>query len=120
MSLAELADAGIVLRPDEVVSIVSDVCRQHDLELFRGTPTAQLIRLGEDGVIAVDEPVNAEPFSVQAAAALLDDLLPRNDAAHVVKSPGALRLVIARASGMPPKSTWFEPKLRDGLLVHTI
>ena len=21
---------------------------------------------------------------------------------------------------MPPKSTWFEPKLRDGLLVHTI
>ena len=21
---------------------------------------------------------------------------------------------------MPPKSTWFEPKLRDGLLVHEI
>ena len=21
---------------------------------------------------------------------------------------------------MPPKSTWFEPKLRDGLLVHRI
>ena len=21
---------------------------------------------------------------------------------------------------MPPKSTWFEPKLRDGLLVHTV
>ena len=21
---------------------------------------------------------------------------------------------------MPPKSTWFEPKLRDGLLIHTI
>ncbi|RKY99126.1 MAG: hypothetical protein DRQ13_02900, partial [Ignavibacteriae bacterium] len=21
---------------------------------------------------------------------------------------------------MPPKSTWFEPKLRDGLLSHTI
>ena len=21
---------------------------------------------------------------------------------------------------MPPKSTWFEPKLRDGLAVHTI
>ena len=27
-----------------------------------------------------------------------------------------------RPSGgiMPPKSTWFEPKLRDGLLVHEI
>jgi uncharacterized protein (DUF1015 family) len=21
---------------------------------------------------------------------------------------------------MPPKSTWFEPKLRDGLLIHII
>ena len=21
---------------------------------------------------------------------------------------------------MPPKSTWFEPKLRDGLLIHSI
>ena len=30
-------------------------------------------------------------------------------------------MTIADAGGiMPPKSTWFEPKLRDGLLVHTI
>jgi uncharacterized protein (DUF1015 family) len=21
---------------------------------------------------------------------------------------------------MPPKSTWFEPKLRDGLLIHEV
>jgi uncharacterized protein (DUF1015 family) len=21
---------------------------------------------------------------------------------------------------MPPKSTWFEPKLRDGMVVHTL
>jgi len=28
---------------------------------------------------------------------------------------------ISDAGGiMPPKSTWFEPKLRDGLLTHTI
>ena len=28
---------------------------------------------------------------------------------------------IADAGGiMPPKSTWFEPKLRDGLLVHLL
>jgi uncharacterized protein (DUF1015 family) len=28
---------------------------------------------------------------------------------------------IADAGGiMPPKSTWFEPKLRDGLLIHEI
>jgi uncharacterized protein (DUF1015 family) len=30
-------------------------------------------------------------------------------------------MAIADAGGiMPPKSTWFEPKLRDGLLVHLI
>jgi uncharacterized protein (DUF1015 family) len=28
---------------------------------------------------------------------------------------------IADAGGiMPPKSTWFEPKLRDGVLVHLV
>jgi uncharacterized protein (DUF1015 family) len=30
-------------------------------------------------------------------------------------------MAIADEGGiMPPKSTWFEPKLRDGLLVHTV
>ena len=30
-------------------------------------------------------------------------------------------IAIADAGGiMPPKSTWFEPKLRDGLLIHLI
>ena len=30
-------------------------------------------------------------------------------------------MAISDAGGiMPPKSTWFEPKLRDGLLIHTI
>jgi len=30
-------------------------------------------------------------------------------------------MAIADTGGiMPPKSTWFEPKLRDGLLVHLI
>jgi uncharacterized protein (DUF1015 family) len=30
-------------------------------------------------------------------------------------------MAIADEGGiMAPKSTWFEPKLRDGLLVHTI
>lgn len=38
------------------------------------------------------------------AATTLDDLLAVSDADEI----------------MPPKSTWFEPKLRDGLLIHTI
>lgn len=38
------------------------------------------------------------------AATTLDDLLAVSDADEI----------------MPPKSTWFEPKLRDGLLIHKI
>ncbi len=38
------------------------------------------------------------------AATTLDDLLNVSDAGEI----------------MPPKSTWFEPKLRDGLLIHQI
>lgn len=34
----------------------------------------------------------------------IDDLLKVSDAGEI----------------MPPKSTWFEPKLRDGLLIHQI
>ena len=38
------------------------------------------------------------------AATELDDLLAVSDADEI----------------MPPKSTWFEPKLRDGLLIHKV
>jgi uncharacterized protein (DUF1015 family) len=31
-----------------------------------------------------------------------------------------LMTVSDAGDSMPPKSTWFEPKLRDGLLVHQI
>jgi uncharacterized protein (DUF1015 family) len=33
---------------------------------------------------------------------------------------GDLMAIADQGGIMPPKSTWFEPKLRDGLLVHTI
>jgi uncharacterized protein (DUF1015 family) len=33
---------------------------------------------------------------------------------------GDLMAIADEGGIMPPKSTWFEPKLRDGLLVHTI
>jgi uncharacterized protein (DUF1015 family) len=37
-------------------------------------------------------------------ATSMDDLLRVSDAGGI----------------MPPKSTWFEPKLRDAILIHTI
>lgn len=50
----------------------------------------------------VDEGQAAVAFSLHPTT--IEELLRVSDAAEI----------------MPPKSTWFEPKLRDGLLVHTI
>jgi uncharacterized protein (DUF1015 family) len=57
--------------------------------------TAELERLVDSGVFAV-------AFSMHAVS--VDDLMRVSDAGGI----------------MPPKSTWFEPKLRDGLLSHVI
>lgn len=51
---------------------------------------------------AVDSGRAAVAFSMFPVS--VDDLLAVSDAGGI----------------MPPKSTWFEPKLRDGLLIHTI
>jgi uncharacterized protein (DUF1015 family) len=57
--------------------------------------TKELERLVDQGKAAV-------AFSLYATT--IADLLRVSDAGEI----------------MPPKSTWFEPKLRDGLLIHTI
>ena len=57
--------------------------------------TKELERLVNEGRAAV-------AFSLHATT--VDDLLRVSDAGEI----------------MPPKSTWFEPKLRDGLLIHRI
>lgn len=57
--------------------------------------TGELKRLVDQGTAAV-------AFSLYATN--VADLLRVSDAGEI----------------MPPKSTWFEPKLRDGLLIHTI
>ena len=61
---------------------------------------------GARGTAALEQAVNsgkaAVAFSMYPVS--VDDLMAISDAGGI----------------MPPKSTWFEPKLRDGLLVHTI
>ena len=57
--------------------------------------TQELEKLVDSGNFAV-------AFSLYPVS--VDDLMSISDAGEI----------------MPPKSTWFEPKLRDGLLVHTI
>ena len=60
------------------------------------------VRGSEELKRLVDEGKAAVAFSLFPTT--MDDLLRVSDAGEI----------------MPPKSTWFEPKLRDGLLIHTI
>jgi uncharacterized protein (DUF1015 family) len=61
---------------------------------------------GARGTVALEEAVDsgraAAAFSMYPVS--IDDLMKISDAGGI----------------MPPKSTWFEPKLRDGLLIHLI
>ena len=61
---------------------------------------------GARGTTALEERVNSGAAAVAFSMfpVTIDDLMAISDAGGI----------------MPPKSTWFEPKLRDGLLVHTI
>ncbi|MCX7874565.1 MAG: DUF1015 family protein [Melioribacteraceae bacterium] len=60
------------------------------------------IRGTEELINLVDNKIAEVAFSMYPVS--IDDLINISDAGEV----------------MPPKSTWFEPKLRDGLLVHLI
>ena len=61
---------------------------------------------GARGTAALEEAVDSGRAAVAFSMfpVTLDDLMVISDAGGI----------------MPPKSTWFEPKLRDGLLIHTI
>ena len=61
-----------------------------------------LFRSSEELKRLVDEGTAAVAFSLFPTT--MEDLLRVSDAGEI----------------MPPKSTWFEPKLRDGLLIHKI
>jgi uncharacterized protein (DUF1015 family) len=75
---------------------VGDVRTDKRIEFIGGVRgTAELERLVKCGAAAV-------AFSLYPVA--IGDLMAVSDAGGI----------------MPPKSTWFEPKLRDGLLIHLI
>jgi uncharacterized protein (DUF1015 family) len=94
-----IASLDVTLLQDELLAPVlqiADVRTDTRIEFVGGARgTAELERLVDTGHAAV-------AFSLFPVA--IDDLMAVSDA-------GAI---------MPPKSTWFEPKLRDGLLIHVI
>jgi hypothetical protein len=99
VSLADLAAAGIRLRPIEVVTIVRELAQQVSRGEQPGVPSAHVIRLSPSGRVFVEGPVGAGGRSVARAAQLLETLLPGVDAPPEFRASGALRLVVARALG---------------------
>jgi uncharacterized protein (DUF1015 family) len=75
---------------------IKDVRTDKRIDFIGGSRgTKELERLVDEGKAAV-------AFSLHPTT--IEELLQVSDAGEI----------------MPPKSTWFEPKLRDGLLIHTI
>jgi uncharacterized protein (DUF1015 family) len=75
---------------------IQDVRTDKRIDFIGGVRgTQELERLVDSGLFAV-------AFSLYPTT--LDELMEISDAGEI----------------MPPKSTWFEPKLRDGLLSHMI
>ena len=99
VSLADLAAAGVRLRPVEAVTIVRELALQVARDQAPGVPSAHVIRLSPSGAVFIEGPVAAGGRSVARAAQLLDTLLPGFDAPPEFRAPGAVRLAIARALG---------------------
>ena len=105
VSLTELQLAGVRLLPAEAAAIVVEICRQHEQGRLRGVPSANVIRFTDDGGVVAEGPINADGPVVEAAAQLLDDLLPGFESSPELRAPGGLRLAVARALGtldLPP------------------
>lgn len=90
-----------------------------DVEVLQSRVLEPLLKVGDprtdkriDFVGGIRGTAELERLVTSGAAAVAFSMYP--------VSIGDL-MSIADAGGiMPPKSTWFEPKLRDGLIVHTI
>ena len=93
------AGLDVAILQDRILAPVLDVAD------IRTDPRVTFVG-GARGVGALEQAVDSRAAAVafSLAAVTPDELLAVSDAGGI----------------MPPKSTWFEPKLRDGLLIHTI
>lgn len=78
-------------------------------------------------VLGVDDPRTNERIAFIGGIRGTEELIKRvdsgRDAVAFSMSPVAIEQMMDIADAgqiMPPKSTWFEPKLRSGLIVHTL
>lgn len=96
ISLADLSAAGIRLQAAEAAAVAWDVVQRAQHGHLHGIPSPNVIRFLSSGTIEIEGPV-AQGQSVERAGRLLDALLPGFDAPPEFRTPGALRIVVARA-----------------------
>ena len=89
----------VAILQDQILAAMLDIAD------IRTDPRVRFVG-GARGVLALEQAVDSGAAAVafSLAAVTPEELLAVSDAGGI----------------MPPKSTWFEPKLRDGLLIHTI
>jgi uncharacterized protein (DUF1015 family) len=90
-----------------------------DVEILQQRVLEPLLRIGDprvdkriDFVGGIRGPVELERLVNSGRAAVAFSMFP--------VSVADLMAIADAGDIMPPKSTWFEPKLRDGLIVHLI
>lgn len=78
-----------------------------------------------DKILGIDDPRTSKRVDFVGGIRGLDELEKRVNSGEMVLAismfPTSIKELISIADAgkiMPPKSTWFEPKLRDGLFVH--
>ncbi|PYS76416.1 MAG: DUF1015 domain-containing protein [Acidobacteria bacterium] len=100
---------GLTLRDDAARTLSDDPTSTLDVSLLQDNLLAPVLGVTDprtDKRLELERLVNEGRAAVAFALypTSIEDLLRVSDAGGV----------------MPPKSTWFEPKLRDGILIHTI
>jgi hypothetical protein len=91
VSLAELKAAGVAIPAEDAAAIVREICRRHAGGTLEGIPEPQGITLSRDGALSVAGPLKTDA-PILGAAALVEQLAS--------ETPGALRLMLARAAGL--------------------
>ena len=78
-------------------------------------------------VLGIDDPRTSPRISFMGGVRGLDELSGRVDQGHAAVAfsmypvtVGEMMAIADAGAIMPPKSTWFEPKLRSGLFVHVV
>jgi len=86
---------------------------------------AILQKFVNDEILGIDNPRTSERIDFVGGIRGLDELEKRVNSGEMVAAfamfPTSVDELMSIADSnkiMPPKSTWFEPKLRDGLFVH--